>query len=384
MDFRLIFCILRLRFRGLSALSQYRLRISCSATELHRLVEKLRARAPQILPHALTLCRSRRGRRRQSPNGQSPAAAGAPVSSCRPLPVATCPARYGNAVGLRALVLASLVVGALGCATPAERFAKRADTLGFARTVVQGDPFAHLVLRRGATAGDLLHVYLDGDGSPMLAGVPSPIRPRVSHSSSSSWGSTRSRASTWAGRATTACGRGLPRSGVDVSAVLRGGRGEPRDGRASSRPARRRAARRVDRPQRWWRARSPGRSARSRDRGAGHHRREPLARPLDDRRRHGAPRWLARPVAAPPLPAHAYERHYVGSRDAIVPPAVVMAGAAPATVVVVEGYDHVCCWRVRWPSMLTDLEAHLAAPRLAEGEDLALANFVLIAWSHQA
>lgn len=265
-------------------------------------------------------------------------------------------------MGLRALVVVSLVVGVLGCATPAERFAKRADGLGFSRAVLEGDPFAHLVLRRGAAAGDLLHVYLDGDGSPMLAGVPSPD-PTPREPLVLELMALDPVVSIYVGRPcyhgvrTAAC-RGAVWTSARYSeavvaslvAVVRrvvehdGARRVVWIGHSGGGALARLAAPRV--PQtvalvtiganlsldHWTTVRAMDR----------------LDGSLD-------------PVAAPPLPAHAYERHYVGSRDAIVPPAVVMAGAPPATVVVVEGYDHVCCWRVRWPAVLTDLEAHLAS-----------------------
>jgi hypothetical protein len=277
------------------------------------------------------------------------------------LPVAGA-ARYGDAMGFRALVLASLLVVALGCATPAERFATRADALGFAREVVRGDPFAHVVWQRGVPAGDLLHVYLDGDGSPMLAGVPSPD-PTPREPLVLDLMALDPIASVYVGRPcyhgvrTAACRGAVWTSArysdsVVASLVTVVRRVVQRDG-----------ARRVV-----WIGHSGG--------GA-------LARLAAPRvpetvalvtiganlslghwttvRDMGRLDGSLDPAAAPPLPAQAYERHYVGSRDAIVPPAVVMAGAPAATVVVVEGYDHVCCWRSRWPTMLADLEARLAA-----------------------
>jgi hypothetical protein len=75
---------------------------------------------------------------------------------------------------------------ALGCGLPpAERLDLKAHELGFAREVVVGTDFQHIVYRsQGFTSGKVLHVYLDGDGSPWLrerwiASDPTPRRPLV-------------------------------------------------------------------------------------------------------------------------------------------------------------------------------------------------------------
>ena len=47
-----------------------------------------------------------------------------------------------------------------GCATPAERIDKRATAAGFARTVLTGVQYEHIVYRNGrAGTGQVLHVY---------------------------------------------------------------------------------------------------------------------------------------------------------------------------------------------------------------------------------
>src|SRR5712692_3248183 len=62
-----------------------------------------------------------------------------------------------------------------GCAGPAERFAERAATLGFGAARVEGEGFAHVVYRSAGPrpdGGRVLHVYLDGDGTPSERGRP--------------------------------------------------------------------------------------------------------------------------------------------------------------------------------------------------------------------
>ena len=62
-----------------------------------------------------------------------------------------------------------------GCAGPAERFADRASALGFDASRVEGEGFAHVVFRPATprpNGGRVLHVYLDGDGTPWEHGGP--------------------------------------------------------------------------------------------------------------------------------------------------------------------------------------------------------------------
>jgi pimeloyl-ACP methyl ester carboxylesterase len=62
------------------------------------------------------------------------------------------------------------------------------------------------------------------------------------------------------------------------------------------------------------------------------------------------------PASEPALPRHLYARHYVGGRDPIVPLHVVAGGSVdPAGMVVIPEFDHICCWRRLWSSILADL-----------------------------
>jgi hypothetical protein len=260
----------------------------------------------------------------------------------------------------RALVLAWLLVLAAGCATPAGRFAARAGALGFTREVVRGDPFAHVVFRRTAPAGDLLHVYVDGDGSPLLAGVPSPD-PTPRDPLVLDLMALDRAPSVYVGRP---CHHGV-RGAACQGSVWTSARYSDAVVTSLVTVVRHVVARMGAHRVAWIGHSGGGALARlaaprlpetvavvtvganlSLDRWTAVRRMDPLDGSLD-------------PAAAPPLPAHVYQRHYVGSRDRVVPPAVVMAGAPAPTVVVVEGYDHVCCWRDRWPAVLADLQAGL-------------------------
>lgn len=58
-----------------------------------------------------------------------------------------------------------------GCASPTQNFNQHAARLGFDRQLITGAGFRHVVyFKQGhAPVGSILHVYLDGDGSPLLA-----------------------------------------------------------------------------------------------------------------------------------------------------------------------------------------------------------------------
>jgi len=60
------------------------------------------------------------------------------------------------------------------------------------------------------------------------------------------------------------------------------------------------------------------------------------------------------PARQPPLPASVCQRHYVGKQDTNVPPSIVHAFAThhpTAKVLELADYDHLCCWLERWPTL---------------------------------
>jgi hypothetical protein len=69
------------------------------------------------------------------------------------------------------------------CSTPADRVDDFARSHGLQREVVRGDRFDHVIFRRGELSpGQVLRVYLEGDGQPYLdrwtvARDPTPLRP---------------------------------------------------------------------------------------------------------------------------------------------------------------------------------------------------------------
>ncbi len=71
---------------------------------------------------------------------------------------------------LRIASLALLVCLCSGCATPSRKFAITADRFGLRQDAIQGEPFFHRLFVNLAAqqhgTNNVLHVYIDGDGTP--------------------------------------------------------------------------------------------------------------------------------------------------------------------------------------------------------------------------
>ena len=69
------------------------------------------------------------------------------------------------------------------------------------------------------------------------------------------------------------------------------------------------------------------------------------------------------PARLPPLPRRIRQRHYVGGKDRVVPKEVLMrAPINRETVIVIPSYDHTCCWEAMWPSVLTEVDRVASSP----------------------
>ncbi len=281
-------------------------------------------------------------------------------SECFGRRMASRPARtlgYMRAAAAALEILALALLG--GCATPAEHFAETAGAMGFERQVVTGAGFRHVLFwKNRGRAGPVLHVYIDGDGTPDIRGYPAadptsrnPLMLRLLELDPGPavllgrpcyygladdlgchpalWMEERYsevvvasmaaalreilaqgpyRRVTWFGH-----------SGGGSLAVLLAAR-VPETGAVVT------AAANLDI------------DAWAESRGA-----RPLVGSLN-------------PAHQPALPPEVVQRHYAGGRDEVVPPEVTRKGLGPGVpLTVIPEYDHRCCWEKLWPDLLADL-----------------------------
>jgi dienelactone hydrolase len=65
------------------------------------------------------------------------------------------------------------------------------------------------------------------------------------------------------------------------------------------------------------------------------------------------------PATRPPLDPGIIQRHYLGSADHHVPPAVVKRftdRSRAGEVIEIPQFDHVCCWETIWPQILAEVD----------------------------
>jgi pimeloyl-ACP methyl ester carboxylesterase len=256
-----------------------------------------------------------------------------------------------------------------GCAGPAERFDERASALGFGASRVEGEGFAHVVYRPAGPRPDgdrVLHVYLDGDGTPWERGRPAadptPREPLVLRLMA-----LDPAPSVYLGRP---CYHGLAAAPRCAPALWT-------DARysevvvVSMAAAVRRLLSVTGHAEIVWLGYSGGGT---------------LAMLLAARLPetvgvvtvaanldvdgwadlHGHSRLVGSLSSArcPPLPPRIYQRHYAGGRDQVVPPGIIAGGGVlPETLRVIPEYDHVCCWVELWPRVLDEAERAVGGRR---------------------
>lgn len=243
------------------------------------------------------------------------------------------------------------------CMTPAEKFDQTAASLGLQREEVLGKGFQHILYWRKGGSHQALHVYLDGDGTPMVAGRPAddptPRNPLMLRLLSLDPGPA-----VYVGRP---CYHGLAATAGCSSDMWCTARYSERV--VSSLAA---AIRGI------MTARGHDRISFFSHSGGG-----TLAMLLAERFpetrtivtiaanldidawavHHGIPRLQAslNPALRPPIQDSVVQLHYVGSRDEIVPPTLIAPSVkgANAEFILVGGYDHLCCWTELWPAILS-------------------------------
>lgn len=256
-----------------------------------------------------------------------------------------------------------LVLQSSGCASPAQRLDERAADLGYRRLVVQGAGYEHIAYFKAgrAKASSVLHVYLEGDGTPWVrkrvaASDPTPRTPLMLElmlldpapslylGRPCYHGLNKAKACTpdvWTDRryseaVVASMSAALDQLSVDYQAlVLLGYSG---GGTLAMLLAERQpktetvitVAANLD-TERW----------------AALHKQQPLTGSLN-------------PGIRPPLPPRIRQIHFAGGDDDNVPPMLVRDAIAQqqgATFKIFPKQDHSCCWRDVWKEILGGLAA---------------------------
>ena len=256
-----------------------------------------------------------------------------------------------------------------GCAQPAERFTERAAALGFGAARVEGEGFVHVVYRSEAPrpdGGRVLHIYLDGDGTPSERGRPAadptPREPLVLRLMA-----LDPAPSVYLGRP---CYHGLAAAPRCAPALWT-------DARysevvvVSMAAAVLSAAHWLGLSEIVWLGYSGGGTlamllAARVPETAGV---VTVAANLDvdgwaDLHSHSRLGGSLSPARRPLLPPRIYQRHFAGGRDRVVTPEIVAGGGIlPETLSVIRNYDHVCCWVELWPRVLDEVDRAVGGRR---------------------
>ena len=254
------------------------------------------------------------------------------------------------------------------CATPSERFAREATRLGFERTTLAGDGFRHVAYYTGVgERANALHVYIEHDGSPWLertfvATDPTPREPFALELMARDRGPRLllGRPCYFETRADAGCSsllwtyrRYAPEVVISMAVALRGFLAEHPYPRVvligysgggtlawlvASRLAQASAVVTIA-------------ANLDIDAWTTLHAYTPLDGSLN-------------PALQPPLSSAVHEIHFVGGRDANVPPSIAQSFRtrhSMARIVDIPEFDHRCCWIERWPELLD--ESRVAAIR---------------------
>lgn len=273
--------------------------------------------------------------------------------------------------------LSALLLG--GCATPAQRIDAEAARYGFRRDVVQGTEFPHVVYFNEAEAAEaLLHVYLEGDGSPWIAGAHPATDPTSRRPIMLRLMAQDPAPSLYLGRP---CYLGLAeRSPCDISLWTHARYSErvvdslesalkrllPQHktsglvfiGHSGGGTLALLLAERFDAT----RAVLTLAGNLDTDAWADHHGYLPLTDSLN-------------PEEHPGLRPGIIEQHYVGLRDREVPLYIGERYSAVhplAEIIPVPEFDHACCWHQLWPGILRALDHRLSQRRVREHEGLTV------------
>lgn len=274
------------------------------------------------------------------------------------------PSRPVWVLSIMASLVGLILVGDIACMSPAQRWRERATGLGFTTSVIEGTSFRHVVIEKLEPSPGLVHVYLDGDGTPWRGQAPAPD-PTPRNTLVLELMTMDSTSTLYLGRP---CHHGLSDDAKCLPLVWTMQRySQEVVSSMATALGTIVQARKIDRLA--WIGYSGGgvlamllaskfpqtvavitvAANLDIEAWADHHGYLRLSGSLN-------------PAARCPLTPSIYQRHYVGGRDRVVPPHIVAnAGVEPSQLSVLPNYDHVCCWRGIWPSILADLDRGIAS-----------------------
>ena len=253
-----------------------------------------------------------------------------------------------------------------GCSSPAAEFARQAAALGLGRDVVTGTRFQHVLYRKSGSPTQTLHVYLDGDGTPWIAGRPASD-PTPRNVLVLRLLTLDPAPAIYLGRP---CYHGAAAPGSCSSRLWTRDRYSDEVITSLAATVRRLMAMEGAERVAWFGHSGGGTLAVLL---ASHFPETTsvitIAANLD------TAAWAAyvggqdlsgslNPVSYPPLLRQIQQRHYAGGKDRVVPPALTAQAAAHlgATLIVLDAYDHVCCWERLWSTILSELAAEATPP----------------------
>jgi pimeloyl-ACP methyl ester carboxylesterase len=259
----------------------------------------------------------------------------------------------------RVLIILAGVCVLADCATLAEEFARKATELKLNREVVTGTRFQHVIYSNTGHLSKTLHIYLDGDGTPWIAGRPSddptPLNPMVLNLMA-----LDKAPAVYVGRP---CYHGVTTIGACSSRFwLKDRYSEEVVGSLST--VIKQLLEKGNYEKIVWFGHSGGGAlavllaARFPQTTAV----VTVAANLDlaawaTYTGHNDLSGSLNPARLPAFSRSVRQRHYAGGKDRIVPPALMAKAAAHlgSELIVIDSYDHICCWERLWPTVLDEL-----------------------------
>lgn len=257
------------------------------------------------------------------------------------------------------LLFSSLLLTATACSSPMRQFSQDAAALGINSEIVPGTVFQHVVFKPSRQSSRVLHVYIDGDGTPWLGGRPTSD-PTPRNTLLLRLMAMDPSPSVYLGRP---CYHGLSETSPCSSIVWT--RERYSEAVVSSMAAALRHILRTGNFERLaWFGHSGGGTLAMllAPRFSETTNLITIAANLDidawaDLHGYSRLNGSLNPARQPSLPPWIDQRHYVGGKDRQVPEAVVAGGPIDRRqLLVIPSYDHTCCWETIWPALLGDID----------------------------